>query len=120
MKGENRFKDSGNASLFIGSVAPSDFCFFIVFLAVPTHVLYQTDNITVSVSDCLTFNYPLGGCWLLPKWKKGETEFIVALNPTSGTHDCKIPKPIVERLGNPGSLKFSLRGKNIVVTSGEE
>ena len=56
----------------------------------------------------------------MPKWKRGVTEFVVALNPTSGTHGCKIPKPVVEKLGMPATLKFTITGDKILVTAGEK
>lgn len=55
----------------------------------------------------------------MPRWKEGTTEFVVSLNPTSGTHGCKIPKPIVEMLGNPEKLRFVVRGRNVMVRAGE-
>ena len=55
----------------------------------------------------------------MPKWKEDATEFVVALNPTAGTHDCKIPKPVVEKLGMPSALKFTITKNKVLVTAGE-
>lgn len=51
----------------------------------------------------------------MPKWKKNETEFDVSLNEISGSHICRVPKPIVERLGIPNAIKFVIDGKKILV-----
>ena len=53
---------------------------------------------------------------VMPKWKPDATEFVVALTPTSGTHDCKIPTPVVEKLGTPPALKFTIAGNKVLVT----
>ena len=55
------------------------------------------------------------------RWKKDETEFIV--NVSYHEHrgcQCYIPRPIMEKLGNPTSIKFFVKGddKEIVVVSG--
>lgn len=52
----------------------------------------------------------------LTRWKKDETEFHVALS-FDGTNSkrCRIPKPVIEFLGDPESLKFVIRGKSIIV-----
>jgi len=38
--------------------------------------------------------------------------------PFDGTNSkrCRIPKPVIEFLGDPDALKFAIKGKNIVVT----
>ena len=55
----------------------------------------------------------------MPKWKKNETEFNVALDENSGSHICRVPKPIVEKLGIPDSIKFVIDGRNILVKVGK-
>ncbi|QLH07267.1 hypothetical protein C5F50_09385 [Nitrosopumilus ureiphilus] len=54
---------------------------------------------------------------LLTRWKKDETEFPVKLS-FDGTNSmtCRIPKPILELLGEPEGIKFVIQGKRIVVT----
>ena len=38
----------------------------------------------------------------MPKWKKDETEFLVSVsNDGNGSNVCRIPKPILKKLGNP-------------------
>jgi len=57
---------------------------------------------------------------LLTRWKKDETEFTVSLNlDESRGAICIVPKPIVEKLGNPDKIKFVIRGKGIVVIKDE-
>lgn len=57
---------------------------------------------------------------LLTKWKKDETEFIVGINYNSkrGTQTY-IPKPIIEFLEEPTTLKFSLKNNKVIITSGD-
>lgn len=55
---------------------------------------------------------------LMPKWKKDATEFIVKV----GHHETRgeqiyIPKPIVEFLGQPDSIKFLIKGKKLEISS---
>ena len=56
----------------------------------------------------------------MPKWKKDETEFTVSLgqNDVKG-YWCTVPKPIVELLGEPEKLIFSVEGKKIEVKAGK-
>ena len=56
----------------------------------------------------------------MPRWKKGETVFDVALDENSGSHICRVPKPIVEKLGIPNSIKFVIQGRTIIVKVGEK
>ncbi|MCE2508488.1 MAG: hypothetical protein J4G04_04195 [Nitrosopumilaceae archaeon] len=50
-------------------------------------------------------------------WRKGATEFTVSIirNPQRHTNYSYIPKPVLERLGNPDVLKFVFRGDDILV-----
>ena len=54
----------------------------------------------------------------MPKWKKGETKFTVRISYDNRRGiQAYIPKPIMELLGNPDKITFTIRGKkNIVVT----
>ena len=58
----------------------------------------------------------------MPKWKKGAKEFKVSIteNKSSGTSFSYIPKPILDELGEPHSLKFLITNGKIVVSSGDE
>ena len=56
----------------------------------------------------------------MTRWKKDETEFTVSLfvDKSRGSM-CIVPKPIVDMLGEPDSLKFRIKNKDILVTVGE-
>lgn len=52
----------------------------------------------------------------MPKWKKDATEFIVSVNDDgNGSNICRIPKPIIEKLGQPEKIKFVIDGKKITI-----
>jgi hypothetical protein len=43
----------------------------------------------------------------MPKWKKDATEFVVGVNYMKDRgYQSSIPKPIMEKLGKPNTLKF--------------
>lgn len=50
-------------------------------------------------------------------WRRDATEFAVSIirNPRRRTSYSYIPKPVLERLGNPDGLKFVFRGDDILV-----
>ena len=50
-------------------------------------------------------------------WSKGAKEFTVSVirNPARHTNYSYIPKPVLDRLGNPDRLTFVFRGKDILV-----
>ncbi|MDE1829230.1 MAG: hypothetical protein KGI25_02795 [Thaumarchaeota archaeon] len=52
----------------------------------------------------------------MTRWKKDEKEFDVKLT-FDGTNSwvCRVPKPILEKLGMPEKIKFVLEGKKIEV-----
>jgi hypothetical protein len=58
---------------------------------------------------------------IMPKWKKDETEFNVSV--TYHEHrGCQayLPKPIIEMLGNPKSIKFIVKdNKKIELKTGD-
>ncbi len=58
----------------------------------------------------------------MTRWKKDETEFKVAIteNKHRNTSFSYIPKPILEQLGDPTSLKFLITKGKIIVKSGDE
>lgn len=56
----------------------------------------------------------------MPKWKKDATEFTVGvnLNGVRG-YQATVPKPVMEALGEPETITYSLKGKKVEVKSGE-
>jgi len=55
----------------------------------------------------------------LTRWKKDEKKFEVKLTDDySGSIYCRVPKPIIERLGNPEKIKFEIIRKRIIVNAG--
>lgn len=59
--------------------------------------------------------------YILPKWKKDAKEFTVGINYNeSRGYQSSIPKPIIEALGDPKSLKFLVNGKSIKIVSGDQ
>lgn len=57
----------------------------------------------------------------MPKWKKDSNEFTVGISysDTRGTQSY-IPKPIIDFLGEPESLKFIIKGKIVQVIAGKK
>lgn len=52
----------------------------------------------------------------MPKWKKDTKEFEVGVNYVENRgYSSSIPKPIIEMLGNPESIKFLINDNNEVV-----
>ncbi len=52
----------------------------------------------------------------VPKWKKDTKEFEVGVNYVEGRgYSSSIPKPVIEILGNPSSIKFIVKDNNIIV-----
>lgn len=53
----------------------------------------------------------------MPRWAAGTKDFIVAVVPNvrAGTRYSNIPPPVLEKMGNPKHIKFSIRGDVIVV-----
>ncbi len=50
----------------------------------------------------------------MPKWKKDAKEFTVGINfNKSRGYQSSIPKPIIDRLGDPKALKFIIKGTKI-------
>lgn len=60
------------------------------------------------------------GALSMPRWKKDATEFVVKVSyEESRGYQSYVPRPVMERLGNPDALKYSIKGKRIEVSSGE-
>lgn len=56
----------------------------------------------------------------MPKWKKDAKEFTVSINYNKNRgYQSSIPKPIIEALGDPNTLKFIIQGKVIKIKSGK-
>lgn len=58
----------------------------------------------------------------MPKWKKDAKEFIVGVNYMKDRgYQSSIPKPIMDKLGKPNSLKFVIADddKTIQLVSGK-
>ncbi len=56
----------------------------------------------------------------MPKWKKGETEFRVGVNYVDKRgYSSSIPKPVMDALGDPGAIKFVVKGKKVEVIAAE-
>ena len=55
----------------------------------------------------------------MTRWRKNAKEFDVSLNDDgSQSKICRIPKPILEILGNPNAIRFAIQGKKIIVAVG--
>jgi hypothetical protein len=54
----------------------------------------------------------------MPKWKKDSKEFTVSVNynETRGAQS-SIPKPVIEKLGNPDTITFTIEGEYVNITS---
>lgn len=54
----------------------------------------------------------------MPKWKKNAKEFTVSVNynDTRG-YQSSIPKPIMDMLGQPDTIKFVINGNNVSIVS---
>ncbi len=52
----------------------------------------------------------------MPRWKKDAKEFTVAVSYDEhrGTQ-AYIPKPVVERLGNPKAITYTIKGNKVEV-----
>ena len=51
----------------------------------------------------------------MTRWKKDATRFTVSVNADRHVRVCRIPKPIVDMLGDPESVTFSVKGGRITV-----
>ncbi len=60
-------------------------------------------------------------CDVLTRWKKDEKDFLVKISD-DGRHStiCRIPKPILEFLNNPDSIRFVIEGRKILVKVGSK
>ena len=52
----------------------------------------------------------------MPKWNKDAKEFEVSIHYDNAKgSQIRIPKPILEKIGNPDKVKFIINGKNVTV-----
>ena len=52
----------------------------------------------------------------MPKWKKDATEFTVNVNHNKiRGYQSSIPKPVMEILGEPEAITYSVKGKRVEV-----
>ncbi|MCY4492069.1 MAG: hypothetical protein OXC46_11515 [Thaumarchaeota archaeon] len=51
----------------------------------------------------------------MTRWKKDETDFRVSVSSNGHTKSCRIPKPILDMLGDPESITFRIRKNRIMV-----
>ena len=52
----------------------------------------------------------------MPKWKKDAKEFVVSVSYNDRRGDqAYLPKPVVEVLGKPESIKFTIKGKKVEI-----
>ena len=57
----------------------------------------------------------------MPKWKADSKEFTVAVNSNSKRgSQTTIPRPVMEKLGNPSKVKFMIKETTIEVVRGEK
>ena len=58
----------------------------------------------------------------MSRWKKGEREFQMNVNHNGlGSHLCRIPKPVMELMGNPKTVKFVVKkGNRVTFVVGDE
>ena len=52
------------------------------------------------------------------RWPKDATEFVVAVTyyPHAGSSYANIPKPLLARLGNPKTIRYTVQNEQIVVS----
>ena len=56
----------------------------------------------------------------MTRWKKDETEFTVGISYSEKRGiQSYIPKPIIEFLGEPTTLKFTLKNGKVIMDSGD-
>ena len=52
----------------------------------------------------------------MPKWKKDAKEFVVSVSHHETRGDqTYLPKPVMETLGKPDSIKFTIHGKKVEI-----
>jgi hypothetical protein len=55
----------------------------------------------------------------MPRWKKDQKEFIVSVTYHEHRgYQSYLPKPIMEMLGNPNTIKFIIKNKKVELEAG--
>jgi hypothetical protein len=53
---------------------------------------------------------------IMPEWKKDATEFSVSINYVEKRgYQSSIPKPVIDVLGRPSTIKFIVKGKKVEI-----
>ena len=56
----------------------------------------------------------------MPKWKKNASEFLVSINYVEKRgYQSSIPKPVIDILGKPSTIKFIVKGKKVEIIAGD-
>jgi hypothetical protein len=56
----------------------------------------------------------------MPRWKKDATEFPVSINYVEKRgYQSSIPKPVMDILGRPSTIKFIVKGKKVEIVSAD-
>ena len=56
----------------------------------------------------------------MPKWKKNATEFPVSINYVEKRgYQSSIPKPVIDILGTPSTIKFIVKGRKVEIVAGD-
>jgi hypothetical protein len=73
-----------------------------------------------SISTWIPLKATLERAMIMPKWKKDETKFTVAVNHNETRGDLLyIPKPIMELLGEPDRITFEVKPSKKIEVKGE-
>lgn len=54
----------------------------------------------------------------MTRWKKDETVFAVSVSSNGHTRSCRLPKPVLELLGDPDTVSFVVDGGDVRVVAG--
>jgi hypothetical protein len=56
----------------------------------------------------------------MPKWRRDATEFPVSINYVEKRgYQSSIPRPVIDILGKPSTIKFIVKGKKIEIVAGD-
>jgi hypothetical protein len=56
----------------------------------------------------------------MPKWKKNAIGFPVSINYVEKRgYQSSIPKPVIDILGRPSTIKFIVKGKRVEIVAGD-
>ena len=84
-------------------------------------IIKPTDIRTDTVRALPYISARIAGKAGMPKWKKDATEFTVGVSYSEDKGvQTRIPKPVVEALGKPDTITYSLKGKKVEVRAGSQ